>query len=129
MIVSSVVGAIALGIAIVLWWWAKRGRVLTVCCLLFGFAIAWPLSHVFAGPLAQIDQVASWVLISLTLAAAASTWLFFELKNPGTQKFTPWIALVTPALFVLAAGPFLLPLEIVGGVTGTAEDLVMQMGR
>lgn len=129
MVVSSMVGAIAAGIAITMWFFKKHGRMLTVCCLLAGFAVAWPLSQVLAQPLSALDQVVAWVTINLLIAAAASTWLYFELKEKGTKKFTPWIALLTPGLFVLAAGPFLMPLELVGDLTTQVEAGLAQMGR
>lgn len=129
MVVSSMVGAIAAGIAIVMWFFKKKGRTLTVCCLLAGFAVAWPLSQALAGPLAALDQIAAWVTVNLLLAAAASTWLFFQLKEKGTKAFTPWVALMTPALFVLAAGPFLLPLDLVGDATTQLESGLSTVSR
>lgn len=129
MVVSSLVGAIAAGIAVVMWFFKKKGRVLTICCLLAGFAVAWPLSGALAGPLSALDQVVGWVVVNLVLAAAASTWLFFELKEKGTKNFTPWVALLTPALFVLAAGPFLIPLELLGDATTSVEAGLSQMSR
>ncbi len=128
MVVSSAIGAIAAGIAIVMWYFKKKGRTLTVCCLLAGFAVAVPVSQLAADPLSRIDEVATWVTINLVLAAAASTWLFFELKEKGTRSFTPWIALAAPALFVLAAGPFMIPVEIVGGVSDAANQAMFQGG-
>ena len=129
MVVSSMVGAIAAGIAIVMWFFKKKGRVLTICCLLAGFAVAWPLSNALAEPLAAMDQIVAWVMVNMGLAAAASTWLFFELKDKGTRGFTPWVALLTPALFVLAAGPFLMPLELMGSATSGVEAGLSQMSR
>ncbi|RKR98977.1 hypothetical protein DFP74_6698 [Nocardiopsis sp. Huas11] len=125
----SVLGAIALGITIGMWIKKKFNRFMLACAVIAGFSVAYPIAE-FGGPLlSQLDQVAPWVAVNLVLAALASVFLFFDFKEKGIKKHNIIIGFLAPVLFLLAAGPFLVPLDLVSGLGTGVESALSSMGR
>lgn len=124
----SVLGAIALGITIGMWIKKKFNRFMLACAVIAGFSVAYPIAE-FGGPLlSTLDQVAPWVAVNLVLAALASVFLFFDFKEKGIKKHNVIIGFLAPVLFLLAAGPFLVPLDLVGNVGTSVETALSSMG-
>ncbi|MEU4286350.1 hypothetical protein [Nocardiopsis dassonvillei] len=125
----SVIGAIALGLLIGLWMKKKFNRFMLGAAVVAGFSVAYPIAE-FGGPLlAQLDQVAAWTSVNLVLAAIASVLLWFDFQEKGIKKFNIIVGFLAPTFFLLAAGPFLVPLDLVSGIAGSAETALSQMGR
>ncbi|MFE3457404.1 hypothetical protein ACFXKD_07635 [Nocardiopsis aegyptia] len=124
----SVLGAIALGITIGMWIKKKFNRFMLACAVIAGFSVAYPIAE-FGGPLlSTLDQVAPWVAVNLVLAALASVFLFFDFKEKGIKKHNVIIGFLAPVLFLLAAGPFLVPLDLVSGLGTGVESALSSMG-
>ncbi|MFE0270465.1 hypothetical protein ACFWZ7_24790 [Nocardiopsis alba] len=125
----SVLGAIALGITIGMWIKKKFNRFMLGCAVMAGFSVAFPVAE-FGGPLlAQLDQVAPWVAVNMVLASIAAVIVFFDFKEKGIKKWNIFVGFFAPVLFLLAAGPFLIPLDLVGGLGGGVETALSSMGR
>ena len=128
-VTASVLGAIALGLMIGLWIVGAFNKVMLVCALVAGFSLAYPIAE-YGGPaLSQLDQVAAWVSINLVLASIASVIVFYDFKSKSIKKWHILLAFATPTLFLLAAGPFLMPLNLVGGIAPGLDAALSQMGR
>ncbi|MEU0493749.1 hypothetical protein ABZ249_31365 [Nocardiopsis sp. NPDC006139] len=125
----SVLGAIALGVLIGLWMKKKFNRVMLGAAVIAGFSVAYPIAE-FGGPLlATLDQVAPWVAVNLVLASIASVLLWFDFQEKGIKKFNVIVGFLAPTFFLLAAGPFLVAWDLVGGLGTGVESALSQMGR
>lgn len=125
----SVIGAIATGLLIGLWMKKKFNRVMLGCAVVAGFSVAYPIAE-FGGPLlAQLDQVAAWVSVNLVLASLASVLLWFDFQEKGIKRFNIIVGFLAPTFFLLAAGPFLVPLDLVGSVGTSVETALSSVGR
>lgn len=120
---NVVIGSIALGLAILLLVFKKKGRFLTATALIAGLAAAPMIESLLGGVVGALDAAVA-VGIALAAATFATAWVVYELKEPGTRSATPWIALATPALWILAAGPFMVLLGLGQGVIGGAGQVV-----
>ncbi len=120
---NIVIGSIAVGLAALLWYFKRKGRVLTVSALIAGLAATPMLQGLIGGLLSGLDSAIA-IGIPLALATFATGWLVLELKDKGTASATPWIALVTPALWIVAAGPFLLLVGLGENLLGGADQAV-----
>ncbi|TMZ69506.1 hypothetical protein EMG21_28260 [Klebsiella pneumoniae] len=124
----SVLGAIALGLTIGLWIKKKFNRFMLGCAVVAGFSVAFPIAE-FGGPLlSTLDQVAPWVAVNLVLASIASVIVFFDFKEKGIKKWNIFVGFLAPTLFLLAAGPFLVPLDLVGSLGSGVENALSSMG-
>lgn len=125
----SVLGAIALGITIGMWIKKKFNRFMLACAVVAGLSVAYPIAE-WGGPLlTQLDQVAPWVAINVVLASIAAVIVFFDFKEKGIKKWNIFIGFIAPVLFLLAAGPFLVPLDLVGSVGTSVDSALSSMGR
>lgn len=125
----SVIGAIAFGLLIGLWMKKKFNRFMLGCAVVAGFSVAYPLAE-WGGPmLSQLDQVAPWVAVNLVLASICSVLLWYDFQEKGIKKFNIFAGFLAPTFFLLAAGPFLVPLDLVGSVGTTVDTALSQMGR
>lgn len=125
----SVLGAIAFGLLIGLWMKKKFNRFMLGCAVVAGFSVAYPIAQ-FGGPLlATLDQVAPWVTVNLVLASICSVLLWFDFQEKGIKKFNIFAGFLAPTFFLLAAGPFLVPLDLVGNVGSSVETALSSMGR
>jgi len=100
------IGFAAVGIAAALILMKKTGRLLTVAAFIGGL----PLMGVTADYVTwALDTAESWTGygLSIAVAAGATVWCFYQLREAGTSAITPWIALVLPVLWTVAGGPFL----------------------
>jgi len=118
-----VIGSIALGLAALLLYFKKKGRFLTVTALIAGLAATPMLQSLLGGVVGSLDATVAFG-VALALAAFSTAWIVYELKDKGTRSATPWIALATPALWVLAAGPFAVLLGLGQNVLGGADQVV-----
>ncbi|WP_160050098.1 MULTISPECIES: hypothetical protein [unclassified Nocardiopsis] len=125
----SIIGAIALGLLIGLWMKKKFNRFMLGAAVVAGFSVAYPIAELGGPLLARLDQVAAWVSINLVLASIASVLLWFDFQEKGIKKFNVIVGFLAPTFFLLAAGPFLVPLDLVSGVAVEAETALSQMGR
>jgi len=124
----SVLGAIALGITIGMWIKKKFNRFMLACAVVAGLSVAYPIAE-WGGPLlTQLDQVAPWVAINVVLASIAAVIVFFDFKEKGIKKWNVFIGFIAPVLFLLAAGPFLVPLDLVGSVGTSVDSALSSMG-
>ena len=125
----SVLGAIALGITIGMWIKKKFNRFMLACAVVAGLSVAYPIAE-WGGPLlTQLDQVAPWVAINVVLASIAAVIVFFDFKEKGIKKWNVFVGFIAPVLFLLAAGPFLVPLDLVGSVGTSVDSALSSMGR
>ncbi|WP_017584315.1 hypothetical protein [Nocardiopsis valliformis] len=124
----SVLGAIALGITIGMWIKKRFNRFMLGCAVVAGFSVAYPIAQ-FGGPLlSQLDQVASWVAVNMVLASVFAVIVFFDFKEKGIKKWNIFVGFLAPVLFLLAAGPFLVPLDLLGGLGEGVDDALASMG-
>ena len=124
----SVLGAIALGITIGMWIKKKFNRFMLACAVVAGLSVAYPIAE-WGGPLlTQLDQVAPWVAINVVLASIAAVIVFFDFKEKGIKKWNVFVGFIAPVLFLLAAGPFLVPLDLVGSVGTSVDSALSSMG-
>ncbi len=123
---NVVIGSIALGLAALMLYFKKKGRVLTVTALIAGLAATPMIQGLVGGVLTGLDSAIA-VGIPLALATFATGWLVYELKDAGTRTATPWIALFTPALWIVAAGPFLVLIGLGESLIGGADQAVSAM--
>jgi hypothetical protein len=125
----SILGAIAFGLLIGLWMKKKFNRFMLGCAVIAGLSVAYPIAE-FGGPmLAQLDQVAPWVAVNLVLASICAVLLWFDFQEKGIKKFNIFAGFLAPTFFLLAAGPFLVPLDLVGSVGASVETALSSVGR
>ena len=122
---SGIVALTATGIAIVLLIFGKQGRLLTLSALIAGLAVVPFLApYVVAGVRALGS--ATFDGTAVLIGVVASGWVVFELKDAGTRKLTPWIALLVPCLWLAASGPFIGIYEFVAGGLDSAEQFTTE---
>lgn len=103
---SGIVALIATGLAIVLLLFGKHGRMLTLSSLIAGLAVVPFLApYVVAGVRALDNTVFDGTAV--LVAVVATGWVTYEFKDAGTRPLTPWLALLTPCLWLAASGPFI----------------------
>ncbi|MDA2804562.1 hypothetical protein [Nocardiopsis suaedae] len=125
---NAALAAIGLGVAITLIILHKEGRLLTVAALLGGLALV-PLSQrpILAGVDAADNALA--IAVPTVLAAAATAWIFSELKDAGTSRLTPFIALIIPVLWIAAGGVFVEMYSGMVGLVNTADTFTAEMAQ
>lgn len=125
----SIVGSIALGLLIGLWVKQKFNKFMLICAILSGLSLAYPIAE-WGGPvLARLNNIAPWVVITVVLASIASVMVFYDFKQKTMSKFDICVAFLAPILFLLAAGPFLVPLNLVGEGVAGLDAALSSVGR
>lgn len=122
---SGIVALTATGLAIVLLLFGKQGRLLTACSFIAGLAVV-PFLAPYAVAGVRALGSATFDGTAVLVAVVASGWVVFELKDAGTRKLTPWIALLVPCLWLAASGPFIGIYEFVAGGLDSAEQFTTE---
>lgn len=117
----------ALGLAVTLLIFGKRGLVLTACALIAGLAVLPSIGPYIIAAVRGIDGMVE-IALPIAIATGATAWVVFELGDSGTRTLTPWIALLLPALWVVAGGPFADIYDGALAVVGEADAVANEMG-
>lgn len=128
--VYAAFGSILLGIGIALYLRKKRGRFLTIVFLLAGFSLAPLFGKVLTPLMAAIGGAVGGIAIGIVAATAALTWVFYEIKEKGTHKATPWVALVAASLLLSSGVPIYNSIgDMVGSAMESGNSAVMNSGK
>ncbi|GHD37132.1 hypothetical protein GCM10007147_44940 [Nocardiopsis kunsanensis] len=118
---SGFVALGATGLAIVLLLFAKHGRMLTLTALIAGLAVVPFLAPYVVAGVASLNS-ATFDGLAFLIGVVATGWVGFELKDAGTSKLTPWIALLVPCLWLAASGPFIGVYDLLQNGLDSAES-------
>lgn len=118
---SGIVALGATGLAIVLLIFGKQGRMLTLTSLIAGLAVVPFLAPYVVAGVSSLNS-ATFDGLAFLVGVVATGWVVFELKDGGTRKLTPWIALIVPCLWLAASGPFVGLYELLQNGLDSAES-------
>lgn len=103
----------------------KKGRHLTIICILIGFGIAPLVGSWLGAGFAALGGVAFGLVVPAALSVFVVLWLFFDIKERRDHKWTRWIALAAAAIITAGAQS---GLPILNSITKTGNS-VMEQGN